>query len=157
MRMLRPEVVDALAESITTQGLQQSILVRPRDGGGYWLVAGRHRFEACRQLKHPTIRADVRDLDDMAALLVEIDENLVRADLSPAERALHIGRRKKLYEQLHPETKHGAVGRKGKSSQDENSFVNQTVATTGKARATVARDASRICAYPPRSHADRRA
>lgn len=42
--------------------------------------------------------------------ITEIDENLVRADLSPAERAAHQAERKKLYEREHPETRHGAVG-----------------------------------------------
>jgi hypothetical protein len=36
---------------------------------------------------------------------------LARADLSPAERALHVARRKELYEAEHPETKNGAAGR----------------------------------------------
>jgi hypothetical protein len=40
--------------------------------------------------------------DDHHALLMEIDENLARANLSPAERALHVGRRKAIYEGLHP-------------------------------------------------------
>jgi hypothetical protein len=48
------------------------------------------------------------------AELAEIDENLIRAELSPAERALHIGKRKELYEKVHPETKTGgAPGKAG--------------------------------------------
>ena len=126
------------------RGLINPITVRPRDGGGYWLIAGLHRLMAVKKLKEKTIRAAVlTGLKAAEAELVEIDENLIRADLTLAERAFHVGRRKELYEQLHPETKDGAVGRKGKSSQNENSFVDQTVATTGKARATVARDATR--------------
>ena len=75
---------------------------------GLRLVAGWHRLEATRQLKHDTIRAVVLEgLDADAALLTEIDENLVRADLSPAERAIHLAERKRLYEKLHPQTKHG--------------------------------------------------
>lgn len=41
------------------------------------------------------------------ALLAEIDENLIRSELSPAERALHTSRRKELYDAVHPETKNG--------------------------------------------------
>jgi N6-adenosine-specific RNA methylase IME4 len=144
IRKLRPEVVDALVESVHERGLINPITVRPRDGAGYWLIAGLHRLMAVKKLKEKTIRAVVlTGLKADEAELVEIDENLIRADLTLAERAFHVGRRKELYEKLHPETKHGAVGRKGKSSQNENSFVDQTVATTGKARATVARDATR--------------
>jgi hypothetical protein len=43
--------------------------------------------------------------------LAEIDENLIRFDLTPAERAMHTRARKKVYERLHPETKHGAACR----------------------------------------------
>jgi hypothetical protein len=42
--------------------------------------------------------------------IMEIDENLVRADLSPAERAAHQAERKKLYEREFPQTRNGAVG-----------------------------------------------
>jgi hypothetical protein len=89
---------------------------------------------------------------------IEIDENLIRADLSPAERALHIDARKALYEKLHPETKKGATGSGGKKnkSHDETSnntadepnepadaFIDDTAKKTGKSRATTARDAKR--------------
>ena len=36
MRKLRPEVVDALAESIAAIKQIEPIIVRPRDGGGYY-------------------------------------------------------------------------------------------------------------------------
>ena len=51
--------------------------------------------------------------DSDRAQLVEIDENLVRADLTPAERAAHQAKRKEIYERLHPETKAGAAQAKG--------------------------------------------
>ena len=48
---------------------------------------------------HQTIRAEVYDsLSDDEAELVQIDENLIRANLSDAERILHVARRKQLYE-----------------------------------------------------------
>jgi hypothetical protein len=143
LRKLRPEKVDELVESMgAPQGLLHPILVRPHDGR-YELVIGQHRLAAAKELEWETIRAEIRELDDDAAQLAEIDENLARAELSPAERALHFGERKRLYEKIHPQTRHGAVGRRGKSSQNENSFVADAAAKTGKGRSTVARDVTR--------------
>jgi N6-adenosine-specific RNA methylase IME4 len=156
LRKLRPEVVEELAESILQQGLLQPIRLRPRSrgGSGYILVAGRHRLEAVRsihkrKLGPDNIRAEiVDDTNADAALLAEIDENLVRADLSPAERAMHVDARKTLYEKQHTETKHGGAPGKaggGKKAKDLNlrSFVKDTAKKTGKGRSTVAREATR--------------
>ena len=107
LRKFRPEVVDWLVESITARSVLQSISVRRRSAG-YELVAGLHRLEAARKCGHQVIRAEVYDdLGDDEAKLLQIDENLCRAELSPAERAAHLVERKRLYETLHPETSHG--------------------------------------------------
>jgi N6-adenosine-specific RNA methylase IME4 len=151
MRKLRPEVVAELAESIRVQGLLHPILLRPRsrNGIGFILVAGRHRLEAVRALKHDSIRAEIREgLVADAAELAEIDENLIRADLTPAERAMHIGRRKELYEKVHPETKHGGAPGKaggGKKAKAANlaSFEEHTAKATGKSKRSTRRDATR--------------
>ena len=100
MRRLRPEKVDELVGSIKRhKGLLQPIIVRLRESdGARVLVAGLHRLEAARKLGHTSIRADLLGyLDADQAKLIEIDENLIRADLSAAERKLHIAERKKLY------------------------------------------------------------
>jgi N6-adenosine-specific RNA methylase IME4 len=151
LRKLRPEVVDELAQSIALQGLLQPIRLRPRSraGGGYILVAGWHRLEAVRKLGANSIRAEI--VDDMkadATLLAEIDENLVRAELTPAERAMHIGERKKLYEKMYPETKHGGAPGKaggGKKAKDAKiaSFVEQTSKATSQSKRKVHLDATR--------------
>jgi len=122
MRALRAKKVDEIAESIARGGLLQPIVIRPRrqrkdSGKSYRLVAGWHRWEAVRQLGHDRIAATILDgLDADAALLAEIDENLIRADLTPAGRASHVGRRKELYEKLHPEAKHGGDRKSAKRS-----------------------------------------
>jgi ParB family chromosome partitioning protein len=162
LRKLQPKKVDELAVSMKLNGLINPITVRRKGvsgiagagttaspAQGYLLVAGRHRLHAAKKLKLSGIRCHVIDLDDDGAELIEIDENLIRADLSPAERALHVEARKAPYEKLHPETKHGAVGRgRKKSSQLENSFVDDTAKKTGKGRSTVARDATRAAKIP---------
>ena len=106
------------------------------------------------KLKWPCIRAEIRDgMDAVAAELAEIDENLVRAELSPAERDLHLARRKELYEQRHPKTKHGGnpgAGR-GKAAPSQSSqidhsvtrFTKQTAIKTGVSESTIKRSVAR--------------
>jgi ParB/RepB/Spo0J family partition protein len=90
MRQPRPEVVDELAASIEAEGLLQPIVVRPHLGAGFLLVAGWHRFEAKRKLKHETIECRVLDgLSADQARVAEIDENLIRA-ASPCERGSRV-------------------------------------------------------------------
>ena len=50
--------------------------------------------------------------------LIEIDENLCRAELTPAQRAAAIKRRKQIWEALHPETGKSVstLGGRGNSS-----------------------------------------
>jgi N6-adenosine-specific RNA methylase IME4/ParB-like chromosome segregation protein Spo0J len=145
LRALRPETVDELTESIRARGLLQAIVVRP-GSPGYVLSAGRHRLEAHRKLGLASIRAVVREgLDADQAELIEIDENLIRADLSPIERDLHHARRKQLYERAHPETKRGG-DRRSKShgaTLKSPAFINDTARKTGAHRATVARSVAR--------------
>jgi ParB family chromosome partitioning protein len=96
LRRLRPEMVAMLADSFQRCGLQiESIIVRPRRRGGYWLVAGWHRLEAAKQLGWTSIRCDVWAMTVNEAQVMEIDDNLV-APLSPAERLLHSDRRDEL-------------------------------------------------------------
>jgi N6-adenosine-specific RNA methylase IME4 len=150
LRRLRPEKVNEIAESIAAIGLINPITVKPHPSTGFVLVAGRHRLEAVRQLGLDSIRATVRTgLDATQAELVEIDENLVRADLSDAERVLHLTARKKLYEDLYPETRHGGApgaGRgKKKAHKDAKtaSFSEDVANKTGRSKRSVTRDITR--------------
>jgi N6-adenosine-specific RNA methylase IME4 len=79
----------------------------------------------------------------------------MRASLTPAEQALHYGRRKALYEQLHPETvsvrKRGGPGR-GRKRKNESqnatrfapAFIDDVAKKIGKHRATIAREIARV-------------
>jgi ParB/RepB/Spo0J family partition protein len=149
-RSLRPGKVDELAESMNERGQQQPIVLLPLGGGRYRRVFGQHRLEAARKLGWEKIDAIVRKgIDAVEAELLEIDENLIRADLTPAEQAAHQARRKELYEQKYPEAKKGAAGRGRKKSQIATSnepapaFIDDTARKTGKDRSTVARAVKR--------------
>jgi ParB family chromosome partitioning protein len=144
-RAVDPDAVARLKNSIEAIGLQHPITVAKRDGG-YRLLAGAHRLTVFRELGIERISANVVELDDLHAELVELDENLARNDLSPAERSAAVARRKAIYETLHPETKHGAIG-KGhglpKGSVRVDRFSAATAAATGRSERAVQLDAQR--------------
>ncbi len=154
LRQLQSEIVADLAASIAALGLLQPIVNSVERRERYRLIAGRHRLEAIRQLGRDAIYARiVSGIDAAAAELMEIDENLIRAELSPAEHALHIGRRKQLYEELHPETKQGGApgkaggGKKAKPAKVAT-FAKDTATKAGKSRRAVEREAHRAEAIP---------
>jgi N6-adenosine-specific RNA methylase IME4 len=154
LRRLRPEVVDKLAESMQLSGQLHPIILRRRggpEGTGFILVAGRHRYEAAVKLNWESIRAEIReDLDAPQATLIEIDENLARADLSLGERLQHYKARKPLYERLNPQTKHGgAPGKRGggKKARAKGaitaSFAQDVASKTGRSIRAVQLDSAR--------------
>jgi ParB family transcriptional regulator, chromosome partitioning protein len=81
------ETLQALAGSLGEQGILQPVLVRPRAGGTYELVAGERRWRAARLAGLETIPALVREREDAAALEVALIENMAREDLNPIEEA----------------------------------------------------------------------
>lgn len=147
MRAINQGGVDALAESISESGLINPITLDL----DLVLVTGAHRLLAHQKLGLTTIAAFVLDIDGLGAQLVEIDENLIRTDLAPMERADALKARKLIYETLHPDTKHGgkavkaANARHGKASasspeETTQSFVDSTAAKTGLSPKTISAD-----------------
>jgi hypothetical protein len=104
------------------------------------------RFRDGKRLGWAQIDCIYVDLDDLHAELAEIDENLIRSPLTPAQEASAIFRRKKIYVELHKEAGHGG-NKTGPSAQfahtDVESFSENTANATGKHRATVDRAAAR--------------
>ncbi len=103
-RRVDADAVAMLADSMSAIGLQAPIVVRadPGDRGALLLVAGSHRLAAARRLGWSRIDALVAAGDDDELSLVEIDENLVRAELRPLERALFLVARREIHRRLHP-------------------------------------------------------
>jgi ParB family chromosome partitioning protein len=81
------EATSGLADSIRAQGVVQPVLVRPREAGGYELIAGERRWRAAREAGVPTVPALVRAADERDALLLGLVENVAREQLSPVEEA----------------------------------------------------------------------
>jgi ParB family chromosome partitioning protein len=81
------EALQALADSVKERGVLQPVLVRPRPGGSYELVAGERRWRAARIAGLESVPALVRDRDDAEALEAALIENMAREDLNPIEAA----------------------------------------------------------------------
>jgi ParB family chromosome partitioning protein len=81
------ESTSALADSIRSQGLVQPVVVRPREAGGFELIAGERRWRAAQEAGIPTVPALVRDADDRETLLLGLVENVAREELSAVEEA----------------------------------------------------------------------
>ncbi len=81
------EATSGLADSIRSQGIVQPVLVRPREAGGYELIAGERRWRAAREAGVATVPALVREADERDALLLGLVENVAREQLSPVEEA----------------------------------------------------------------------
>lgn len=154
LRKVDDEKVRALAASMKEVGLITPITIRENDmlGVGYRLIAGAHRLAAAKFLKWDSISAIIVTASDLDARIAEIDENLIRNELTPAERAMHIAERKRLYEEAHPETKKGTsqasgmnekIGRGRKVCDDVERFTSDTAKKTGTSERKVQLDASR--------------
>ncbi|WP_027461219.1 ParB/RepB/Spo0J family partition protein [Deinococcus murrayi] len=80
-----PEGLEALAASIREQGVLQPLLVRPRPGGAYEIVAGERRWRAAQLAGLAEVPVLLRDLGDEEARLAAAVENLQRENLNPLE------------------------------------------------------------------------
>jgi ParB family chromosome partitioning protein len=86
-RRFEHEATSGLADSIRAQGVVQPVIVRPREAGGWELIAGERRWRAAREAGLATLPAVVRHADDRDSLLLALVENVAREDLSPVDEA----------------------------------------------------------------------
>ncbi len=95
-RKLDEGKVRSLAESFESIGQLQPITVEQCEYGNYRMIAGLHRLEAAKLLGWESIEAQEFKGDAVAAELAEIDENLMRNDLTVLEQGEHLARRQEL-------------------------------------------------------------
>jgi ParB-like chromosome segregation protein Spo0J len=142
-------------ESIKEIGIINPLRVRAArkmvdgvEADAYEVIAGGHRLRAANKLGLETVPCIVVDDDELHVELAMIDENLCRADLTPAERARATGRRKLIYEKLHPETAHGGDRASRKvcdlpDSEEGERFTKATAKVVGRSERAVQLDAER--------------
>ena len=74
-------------QSVKEYGVIIPAIVRPREEGGYEIVAGHRRKYACEQAGLDTMPVLIRNLDRDAATIIMVDSNLQRENILPSERA----------------------------------------------------------------------
>ncbi len=80
------EALQELADSISTQGVVQPIVVR-QAAGVYEIVAGERRWRASQLAGLQTIPAVIKSFDDQTAAAVSLIENIQRENLNPLEES----------------------------------------------------------------------
>lgn len=76
-----------LTESVKQFGVLCPAIARPRQGGGYELIAGHRRKEACLRAGLESMPVMVLKLDDNDAVIQLVDSNIQRENILPSERA----------------------------------------------------------------------
>ena len=76
-----------MADSVKRYGVLVPAIVRPKQGGGYEMIAGHRRKKASELAERPTLNCIVRDLTDDEAIIIMVDSNLQREVILPSEKA----------------------------------------------------------------------
>lgn len=136
LRAVDPDTVRMIAASFLETGQHTPIEVGPADAEGrHRLIAGGHRYAAALEAGLKTMRASIFTGTELQARMREVDENLLRRELSELDRAVFLAERKTIYEALHPETAHGKA-RPGKVEENfhfpgRESFAAETARKLG--------------------------
>lgn len=152
LRQMDSDWADGLAQSLSVNGLQNPITVTaPDKKGRHVLIAGLHRLTAATRLEWPEIDAIIFTGSKLAQRLVEIDENLIRRELSPLDKASHLAERQRIYEELFPETKKGAAGAlaRWEGASDKLSFAAEVAEKLGISARDVQRSIARFTKIAP--------
>jgi site-specific DNA-methyltransferase (adenine-specific) len=145
--VIKPAELERLRESITRNGLIHPILVTSIDGVLY-LVAGERRLRAVEVFTEPYVHGDELiepgyvpvtlqdDLDDIDRQEIELDENILREDLSWQDRARAIAALHKLRQAQFDAAETG-------EKQTITDTASEIAATTGANPSTLANEVSR--------------
>lgn len=146
LRQLNEAVVKSLMESFKSAGqispvvLKRDSIMRDRREDGFLLISGNHRLTAAINLGWETIGAEVYDQDHNAVHLelIEVDENLCRAELTAAEKAAAMKKRKILWESLREQQ--DSFGNQVSETKREgrpNGFASSTAEVTGMSKQAI--------------------
>ena len=104
----------SLVESVRNGGVNQPALVRPREDGGYEIIAGHRRQMASQLAGYRNMPCIVRNMTDDEAILAMTDDNLrQRETILPSEKAMSL---KMQYEAIKHQGARGDSAEAGKLS-----------------------------------------
>jgi hypothetical protein len=109
------------------------------------------RLEAMKRLGKAKIKIfdDPQDVRGVEMELWEIDENLIRNELSPMERAQNLARRKAILEARGDVQEHGGDRRSSPQLEDLKSFADKTAEDLGVSHKSIERDVRRAANILP--------
>ncbi len=81
------EAMQETTESIKQYGVLVPAIVRPREDGGYEIIAGHRRKHGSKLAGLSTMPCIVREMDDATATILMVDSNIQRENILPSERA----------------------------------------------------------------------
>jgi len=105
-----PDTLNELADSITSQGIIQPLVVRKVTYDKYEIIAGERRWRAAKIAGLDEIPVIVREIDDQVALAIGLIENIQRESLTPLEEARALQKLIEDFKMTHEEISH-VVGR----------------------------------------------
>lgn len=105
-----PDTLNELANSITSQGVIQPLVVRKVTYDKYEIIAGERRWRAAKIAGLSEVPAIVREIDDQVALAIGLIENIQRESLTPLEEARALQKLIEDFKMTHEEISH-VVGR----------------------------------------------
>ena len=81
------EQMEELVKSIKQRGILNALIVRADPVGGYQVLSGHRRKHAAERLNIEKVPAMIVDVDDDSAVLIMVDSNIQRTNISPGDRA----------------------------------------------------------------------
>lgn len=81
------EAMQETTESIRQYGVLVPAIVRPREDGGYEIIAGHRRRHGSELAGLSAMPCIVREMDDDTATILMVDSNIQRENILPSERA----------------------------------------------------------------------
>ena len=127
------EAMQETAESIRQYGVLVPAIVRPREDGGYEIIAGHRRKHGSELAGLQNLPCIVREMDDDTATILMVDSNIQRENILPSERA-------QAYK-MKLEAIRRKAGRPAKTEEKADENNSPQVAANFRADDTVAKDA----------------